>query len=365
MFENYQLVFPGTNMHLLICIIIVVEIIFLVYQIIFYLNRPTDKNRARYVILLFLLIVYNITGGIFSDPRLPVPINLQYILEYGAVILMSIYIPFYIYKFLDLPKLKFYAYYGSLYFLLIPFIATFVIPFALTGNIDLCRNLIIIVPFFYSISFLFALVKSIIKKLKNRRIPHYKEKVIGIFITLFFWIMGLSVITYVKGGQIMEHSVTNAGFLIMTFIFIRSSITDSRLEYQKLLQFQQANELLQIKVTERTKELEAVIDNSGMEYIPNQNGLPKKELHQKNSIYDSNCKKYHITGREKEIINLISYGLTYKEISLQLNLSEKTLIKHRSNIFKKVKVNKKLDLLHRLFNSGNQLSAKTTLPHSG
>ena len=365
MFENYKLVVPGTNIHLITCTIIIFEIMILAYQLIFFLYRPSDKNRKRYLILLSILIFYNITGGLFSDPRLSVPIYLQYILEYGSGILMSIYIPFYIYKFLEFKKLKFYAYYGSFFFLLLPFILTFVIPYSITENIDLCRKLVIIVPFLYAISFLYSFTKSVIQKTPNEKTSHYRIKVLGVFTALFFWIVGLSVVTLLKGGQIIEHSVTNFGFLIMTIIFVRSTIIDSRLEYQKLLQFQQANELLQIKVTERTKELGAVIYNSGMEYIPNQNGLPKKELHQKNSIYDSNCKKYHITGREKEIINLISYGLTYKEISLQLNLSEKTLIKHRSNIFKKVKVNKKLDLIHRLFNSGNQLSAKTTLPHSG
>jgi DNA-binding CsgD family transcriptional regulator len=357
MFENYKLAFPGTNMHLLTSAIITIEIIFLVYQLIFCLNRPTDKNRRRYLILLFLLIVYNITGGLFSDPRLPVPINLQYILEYGSVVLMSIYIPYYIYKFLDLPKLKFYAYYGSLYFLLIPFIVAFVLPYAITGNIDLCRNLIIIIPFFYSISFLFALVKSILKKINNRRIPNYKEKIIGVFLAVFFWIMGLSVITYIKGGQIMEHSITNAGFLIMTVIFIRSSIINSRLEYQRFLkseyELQKANRLLQIK-EKRTRELEAAISNSALKQLTDQDNPSKKELSMKNDNYDKNCKKYHITEREKEIIDLISCGLTYKEISLQLNLSEKTLIKHRSNIFKKVNVNKKRDLLNLLFNS-NQL----------
>jgi hypothetical protein len=251
MFENYKLVFPGTNIHLITCIIIAIESIILVYQLIFYLQRPSDKNRKWYLILLSLLIFYNLMGGLFSDPRLSVPIFIQYTMEYGAVILMSIYIPFYIYKFLELPKLKFYAYYGSFYFLLIPFLLTFLIPYLITGNIDLCRNMVIIVPFFYAVSFLFAFIKSIIKKMLNETTQYYREKVTGVFLSLFFWIIGLSVITFLKGGQVLEHSITNAGFLIMTIIFIRSSIIDSKLEYQKLLKtehkLQQANKQLQRK----------------------------------------------------------------------------------------------------------------------
>jgi len=294
-------------------------------------------------------------GGLFSDPRLSVPIFIQYALEYGAVILMSIYIPFYIYKFLELPKLKFYAYYGSFYFLLIPFLLTFVIPYLITGNIDLCRNMVIIVPFFYAVSFLFAFIKSITKKMLNETTQHYREKVTVVFLSLFFWIIGLSVITFLKGGQVLEHSVTNAGFLIMTIIFIRSSIIESKLEYQKLLKterkLQQVNKKLQTK-KERTREMEAVISNSAVKDLTG--GMSKKETRPKNEIYENNCEKYHITEREQEIINLISCGLTYKEISLQLNLSEKTLVKHRVNIFKKVKVNKKRDLLNILFNHTSQ-----------
>ena len=222
--------------------------------------------------------------------------------------------------------------------------------------------MVIIVPFFYAISFLFAFVKSIIEILLNETTQHYREKVTGVFLSLFFWIIGLSVITFLKGGQVLEHSVTNAGFLIMTIIFIRSSIIESKLEYQKLLKterkLQQVNKKLQTK-KERTREMEAVISNSAVKDLTG--GMSKKETRPKNEIYENNCEKYHITEREQEIIDLISCGLTYKEISLQLNLSEKTLVKHRVNIFKKVKVNKKRDLLKILFNQTPQTAKVKTI----
>ena len=260
MFENYKLVFPGTNIHMITFAIIAFEIVILVYQLIFFLFRPSDKNRLWYLILLTMLIQYNIAGGLFPDPRLHISITAQNILAYGAGILMSIYFPFYIYKFLELKKLKFYAYYGSIYFLFLPFILTFVIPYLITGNLDLCRKLVVIVPFLYAVSFLYSVAKTIIKRKPDEYSQHFKEKVIGVSAALVFWIGGLSIVTFLKGEQIVEHSVTNTGFLIMTIIFVRSTIIDSRKDYQRLLksenELQQANELLQIKVLERTKELE-------------------------------------------------------------------------------------------------------------
>jgi DNA-binding NarL/FixJ family response regulator len=73
------------------------------------------------------------------------------------------------------------------------------------------------------------------------------------------------------------------------------------------------------------------------------NSVPKKRC-----AFTDNCKKYHITSREVEIIKLLIKGIPYKVISSDLSISEKTVSKHISNIFAKVGVNNKIELISRL-----------------
>ncbi len=46
-----------------------------------------------------------------------------------------------------------------------------------------------------------------------------------------------------------------------------------------------------------------------------------------------------LTNREMEILKLVAHGLLNKEIGLKLNISERTVKNHVSNIFKKIQVN--------------------------
>jgi DNA-binding NarL/FixJ family response regulator len=61
-----------------------------------------------------------------------------------------------------------------------------------------------------------------------------------------------------------------------------------------------------------------------------------------------NCAKYNLTAREVEIVNFIIKGLSYKLIGSTLNISEKTVAKHVSNIFGKVTVTNKVELIFKL-----------------
>jgi DNA-binding NarL/FixJ family response regulator len=51
------------------------------------------------------------------------------------------------------------------------------------------------------------------------------------------------------------------------------------------------------------------------------------------------------THREEEIITLCAQGLTAKEISAKLNISMKTVITHKYNIFKKLGINSCVELV--------------------
>lgn len=66
------------------------------------------------------------------------------------------------------------------------------------------------------------------------------------------------------------------------------------------------------------------------------------------SDYDANCKRFGLTAREIEIIDLLITGQPYKIIGDTLHISVNTVAKHISNIFQKVKVTNKVELMNKL-----------------
>jgi DNA-binding NarL/FixJ family response regulator len=68
----------------------------------------------------------------------------------------------------------------------------------------------------------------------------------------------------------------------------------------------------------------------------------------KEELFAHNCKVFGLTVRESEIAKLLGSGLPYKIVASTLNISEKTVAKHVSNIFAKVKVTNKVELILKL-----------------
>jgi len=66
------------------------------------------------------------------------------------------------------------------------------------------------------------------------------------------------------------------------------------------------------------------------------------------SVFEQNCAGYHLTQREVEIALLISQGTQYKYIANALFISLDTVKSHVKNIFKKVGVNDKTELVYKL-----------------
>ncbi len=256
----------GSELHLVTFLISLIELTFFFYQVIYYLSRPQDKARLYYLILLYLLIQYNIVSGLLPDESWGINLVIQNILAFSVALIMAMYFPFYFYKSYDLKGLRFYAYGGSVFFLLIPFVLFFLIPYMLTGDLEISRRMVVVIPFFYALSFLYTLRKAIL--LKNR---HYedivKKEVTGMYIGVLFWSslpivaffesdlnrILMPVMNFHNGSQVVEVMTTNMGLFVMTILFVRRSVKQSRLEY---FQLQQLNDDLAAKVRERTKELE-------------------------------------------------------------------------------------------------------------
>ncbi|WP_211236745.1 ATP-binding response regulator [Sporocytophaga myxococcoides] len=136
------------------------------------------------------------------------------------------------------------------------------------------RRLVVIIPFIYVIVMLFSLAKSFKEKYQSCTDESSKEEMIGVLLGFSFWLtlpiiaffeidinhLLLPILKFHNGSQVAEVISTNLGLLVMTVLFIRKSIKQSRAEYYMLLDsqkmLQELNYNLTLKVIERTRELE-------------------------------------------------------------------------------------------------------------
>lgn len=268
--------FMHTQMHMVTFLITVFELVMLVFQGIYFLQRPSEKSRLQYLILLVCLISYNICSGLFPDEQWAIPITVQTIIAYFVGFAMSMYVVYYFYKVFGLKHLKFFATYGLLFFLLLPFVFLFVVPYLLTGDSRLSAKLTVIVPFCYGLGFIYSTARALILKFRTARgegrlidEPLYEHAIVA-YISMVCWAL-LPVIVFFGDFQVLEHSVTNAGFLMMTIIYVRSAIKQSRREYEKLIEseknLQNMTKTLKKKVKMRTKKLESVMEAKKTTFI--------------------------------------------------------------------------------------------------
>lgn len=296
-------------MHLITFLFLVLELPLFCIQLFYFLQRPQVKGRKWYLVLLGLLILYNICGGLFPDAHIPLSVTLQNILAYGTGFMMGAYFPFYFYKAFDLKELRFHALYGIYLFLIAPFLIFFVAVYAINHNLAFAVRYGIIVPFFYSIVLLVAIVRAIRKKYKSNPDDYHFWEMTAVYCAVLPW-ASLTVIAYFNFGQFWEALLTNGGFLVITILFIKRYLEISRKEY----------------------DLISALGN----YSVNED------------IFDLNCRYLGLTNRETEIAELLKLGKKYKDIAEALFISEKTVSVHIQHIYEKTGVNSKSELVHRL-----------------
>jgi signal transduction histidine kinase/DNA-binding NarL/FixJ family response regulator len=268
--------FMHTQMHIVTFLITVFELVMLVFQSIYFLQRPSEKSRLQFLLLLVCLIAYNICSGLFPDPQWIIPLSVQTIIAYFVGFAMSMYVVYYFYKVFDLKHLKFFATYGLLFFLFLPFVFLFVVPYLLTGDSRLSAKMTVVVPFCYGLGFIYSTARALKLKFKSAKSegrlvnePLYEHAIVA-YISMVCW-AALPVIVFFGDFQVLEHSVTNAGFLMMTIIYVKSAIRQSRQEYSKLIEsennLQELNKTLKRKVKQRTEKLEQVMEAKKTTFI--------------------------------------------------------------------------------------------------
>lgn len=301
----------GTEMHWVTFIFVLLEIIMLICQLLIYYLRPQDGHRRWYLILLLLLIIYNITGGLFPDPAFHIPINAQNIIAYGSGFMVASYFPFYFYKAFDLTLLRFHALYGVPLFLLLPYIIFFVITYLFTADLDLSVRYGMISPFFYSLVLLRVIFRAIRIAYRENRNQNYYFEEIMVYCAVAPW-SAMTVTAYFGFSQLTEVLFTNLGFLFITCIFIFQTVRRVRRE---------GAHYADLELT--------IIDPPAIEV---------------------NCKRFGLSARESDVIMLICQQLRYREIAEKLFISERTVNKHVQNIFNKVNVTTRSELIQRMNN---------------
>ncbi|MBW8683456.1 LuxR family transcriptional regulator [Chitinophaga rhizophila] len=296
----------GTEMHIVTFIFVCLETIMFIFQLVFFLIRPEDKQRLWYLILLVLLLSYNIASGLLPDKNFSVPIHIQNMVAYGSGFCMASFFPFYFYKAFNLKKLKFHATYGVVIFLLVPYLVFFVISYSINKNLVWAREYGLVIPFFYSLTLIVAISRAIFPTYKDNKDIRSMPEIIGVYLAVFPW-TSLAVVSYLDAPQAVEASLTNGGFLVITVLYITRTIKTLRADYLEL----------------------------------QHQGLTKSQR-----IEDA-ADRFNLTEREKEIILMISSGLKFSQIAERLYLSERTVTTHASNIYKKVGVRNKLELLKK------------------
>lgn len=302
----------GTEMHIVTFNFVVIEIVMFLYQLQYYLYRPQDKQRSWFLILLMLLIFYNITGGLFPDPNIPIPIVLQNILAYAGGFAVASYVPYYFYKGFELDDIRFHAFYGVPSFLLLPFFVFFVVIYAINQNLDKAIEYGVIIPFFYSFVLLAAIAKAIRKKYIKRTQQNNIVEIIALYAAILPWV-SMTIIAYFHLSQLLEVMLTNGGFIFISILFFTRYISKARKEYEEFL------------------------------------GATNQTM----ISFQENCKVYLLTSREIEIVELIKAGHKYKEIAETLFISERTVTTHVQNIYQKIEVSSKVGLIHKLEQRAN------------
>jgi DNA-binding CsgD family transcriptional regulator len=304
----------GTQIHIVTFIFIVLEFCMFIFQIFYYLFRPQDKRRLWYLLLLFLFQFYNITGGLFPDPKINIPLDIQEMIAYGSGFLMASYFPYYFYKAFDLTSLRWHALFGVPLFLACPYLVFFVVVYAINGNLNVDIKYGMIAPFIYALVLLYVIFRAIREKHKHERNQNQYFEEIVMYAAVTPW-AALAFFGIVESSQLIEVLCTNTGIISITFLFIWRSVKSAREEYERL------------------QELRSQGNGS--------------------VVFEEMCRFYKLTTREIEIVLLVRQGMTYKEISNQLFIAGKTVENHIQNIYEKTSVKNKVSLIQKLFQTLN------------
>ena len=332
--------------------------IMLTNQLVYFISRPNDKERLRYVVTMIFYIFYNLNTGYLPDERINLNYTLQVQIAYSFPILMAYYFTYYIYKLLKINNLHRLLIKTPIFTLLIPYFVLFLIPYLLTKNEKLASYLITIVPGTYAIFTLFRLNYIVYKQYEeqNRKVNQFMLKVIASnFVILAH--LGLAV-TQFFDSETIEVITVNSGFILMAFVFVIIIIIDNQKDHDKLLESEKAlqeyNLQLEQKVLQRTNELKEAHEQRVNTFIKlaHETRTPLtliknnlEEYYRNNKSDDKNIEsmKYNTEKLHKQINNILNIekfqkGFTIYNHNKVIDLTH--FITEKVRLFRKVALKK-------------------------
>lgn len=297
----------GTSIHWTTFFYLLLDTVIVLFTF-YYSTRKYSSGYKRFLLLGFLFINYNLTGGFLPIENFPGPLILQYIITYGVAIALCVYIVYYLYKEYDIVVLKYHASIRNLAVLTSgSFIILFLIPYFFTYSLDSSRLL-----FTIPISILaFVFLGMFYERISNPSNPNEyilrRNRLSMISVTS---IALLPILTLIGDFQWLTFTVMNLAFYAITII-----------EIDRHLYFLE-NKTKMYEVFAMSKE-QAI--NSADTKI----------------IYEN------LTRREIEITLSILSNLSYKQIAKDLFIAESTVSKHASNIYKKTGVKNRRLFINR------------------
>ena len=151
--------------------------------------------------------------------------------------------------------------------------------------------------------------------------------------------IGLPEISGIEATKIIKKAYPEIDILILTIFE----------EEDKILSAIQAGATGYILKNTRPGDLISQIKSINSGGAPISPQVAWKILHEFRKVTKKIEKKdYNLTPREKEILNSIVDGLTYKEISVRHGIASSTVKKHILHIYRKLQVNSKVEFIKKV-----------------
>ncbi|WP_460766826.1 LuxR C-terminal-related transcriptional regulator [Niabella terrae] len=287
-----------------------------------------NENISLDIILLTLLIIFNTTGGLLPDERLPGSYFIQMTFSYAVGFLTPCYFPYYVYRRFGIESMQFHVKKGVFFFLVCPLVI-FSVVFYFTGSLEVPKRLLVI-PTIYAFWVIISLIQGIMRRVGSHRCPSRTLELMLLFGCLIPWV-SLPLMAYLNVSHPIKVAVTNVGFLLLISFHFKDNILELRLKNSSLY-----NSIREIKLLKN-----ALLRKNNIEIQEIRQVSEEEKLRLK-------AEEFKLTNREREIVVLIAKGYTYEQVAKELFISERTVGKHMQNIFTKVGVNNKVALLNKL-----------------
>lgn len=176
-------------------------------------NHP--KFYYRILTLLFLGVLYNIISGIIPDANIPIEILAQNIIAFTVGISSAFYFFYFLNKEYEMKPIAFVNIDKILIIMTLGFIFLFIIPYIITNDLNLARNIFLLLP-------CAILILSLLNQLKNSW-NKFKEEVnaivkthilIGLFSMLSILSLPATILIF-GDNQLIEHSAYSFGFILI------------------------------------------------------------------------------------------------------------------------------------------------------